>query len=343
IGLADIACIHIGYRLGLYERLLEVGPATSAQLASAADVDERYAREWLEQQAVTGILEVRDDAKPAEVREYVLPPGAERVLVDRDSPLFLAPAARAAVGSLKPLPALIESFRTGKGVAYPDYGADTREGIAEVNRAMFINDMASWLGQVEEVDARLSSADGARVADIGCGSGWSSISIARAYPHVTVDAFDVDQASVELARVNVEAEGLGDRVRPLIQDAGDGTLTGRYDLVTIFEALHDMARPVEALRSAKELLIEGGCTIVADERVAERFAAPGDELERFMYGWSVLHCLAVGKHDHEHSAETGTVMRPSTLERYATEAGYSSVEVLPIENDFWRFYRLRPE
>ena len=100
-----------------------------------------------------------------------------------------------------------------------------------------------------------------------------------------------------------------------------------------------MNHPVEALRAARASLTEGGSVVIADERVAERFTAPGDELERFNYGWSVLHCLAVGLLDSD-SAGTGTVMRPDTLRRYAHEAGFTRVDVLPIEHDFWRFYRL---
>jgi hypothetical protein len=112
-------------------------------------------------------------------------------------------------------------------------------------------------------------------------------------------------------------------------------------LVTIFEALHDMNHPVEALRAARNMLVEDGSVVVADERVAERFTAPGDELERFMYGFSVLHCLAVGMLD-EDSAGTGTAIRPETVRAYAAEAGFGRVDVLPIEHDFWRFYRLVP-
>jgi len=158
---------------------------------------------------------------------------------------------------------------------------------------------------------------------------------------VTVDAIDVDAESIETARANVAAAGVADRVRPVVLDASDPELGGRYELVTIFEALHDMNHPVGALQAARNSLAEGGSVVIADERVAERFIAPGDELERFNYGWSVLHCLAVGLLD-ENSAGTGTVMRPDTVRAYAAEAGFGRVEVLPIEHDFWRFYRLVP-
>jgi hypothetical protein len=102
-----------------------------------------------------------------------------------------------------------------------------------------------------------------------------------------------------------------------------------------------MSQPVEALRAMRSLLAEDGSLIVADERVADVFTAPGDDVERLMYGWSVLHCLPVGLAEQP-SVGTGTAMRASTFEGYAREAGFSEVEILPIENDFWRFYRLRP-
>jgi 2-polyprenyl-3-methyl-5-hydroxy-6-metoxy-1,4-benzoquinol methylase len=125
------------------------------------------------------------------------------------------------------------------------------------------------------------------------------------------------------------------------RDAADPELAGRYDLVTLFETLHDMAHPVEALRTARHLLAPGGAVLVADERVAEAFTAPGDDLERFNYGWSALHCLAVALVEPD-AAGTGTVIRPDTVRRYAHEAGFSTVTILPVKHDFWRFYRLDP-
>ncbi len=125
------------------------------------------------------------------------------------------------------------------------------------------------------------------------------------------------------------------------RDAGDPELAGRYDLVTIFEALHDMSYPVQALRAARGLLAEGGLVLIADERTEDEFTAPASNRERLFYGYSVFHCLPVGMVG-EGAAGTGTVMRADTLRRYAEEAGFSSCEVLPIEADTWRFYLLRP-
>ena len=181
----------------------------------------------------------------------------------------------------------------------------------------------------------------ARIADVAAGTAQSSIAIARAYPRVSIDAIDIDEASIAVAQANVAAAGLADRVRPVLHDASDPALGGPYDLVTIFEALHDMNHPVKALRAARASLAEGGSVVIADERVAERFTAPGDEIERLNYGFSILHCLAVGLLDDE-SAGTGTVIRPDTVRAYATDAGFGRADVLPIEHDSWRFYRLVP-
>jgi SAM-dependent methyltransferase len=340
VGSLELACMHVGERLGLYAALDAAGPSTSAELAARAGVDERYAREWLEQQAVAGILAVDDASAPAGKRRFSLPGEHREPLLDRDSPNFVGAVPRVTVGVFAPIERMVEAFRTGEGVPYSEYGAHAREGIAAFNRPMFVNELAqSWFPAVPDVEARLRTSPPARVADIACGQGWSSVSIARGYPQARVDGFDVDGPSIEAARALAAEQGLEDRVRFFVQDASDPGLEGTYDLVTIFEALHDMARPVEALRSARGLLAEGGSVIVGDEKVAESFTVPGDELERLNYGFSVLHCLAVGRED-EHSAATGTVIRPHTVQEYARAAGFSRVEVLQIDHDFWRFYRL---
>ena len=149
-----------------------------------------------------------------------------------------------------------------------------------------------------------------------------------------VEALDVDAASIKTAHANIVAAGLADRVWPAVQDASAPELGGPYDLITIFEALHDMNHPVPALRAARNRLAEGGSVVIADERVAERFSAPGDEIQRFKHGWSVMHCLAVGLLDRD-SAGTGTVIRSDTVRTYAVQAGFDRVEVLPIGHATW--------
>jgi len=154
-----------------------------------------------------------------------------------------------------------------------------------------------------------------------------------------VQGIDLDTASIADARKNAKAARVDDRVTFELRDAGDPALAGSFDLVTAFETIHDMANPVEALRAMRRLCAEGGAVLVVDERVAEEFTAPGDDIERLMYGYSAIHCLVAAMGDPS-SAMTGTVMRPSTLRWYAKEAGFDRVDVLPIENETLRFYRL---
>lgn len=340
IATLDVFSIYLGDRLGLYRAIADRGSTTSTELAAATGAHERYAREWLEQQAATGILVVGNPAAAPAERQFMLPAGHREVLLDEHSLNYVAALLRLVVGVTRPLPALLDAFKTGAGIPYADYGPDTVEGIAEMNRPMFLNLLGSdWLPQIPQVHARLQADPPARVADIGCGTGWSSIAIARAYPKVHVDGFDLDESSIDLARRNAAAAGVGDQVTFAVRDAADPTLAGRYDLVTAFETVHDMARPVEALRAMRGLVADGGTVLIADERVGETFSAPGDAIERLDYGFSVLHCLPVGMVETP-SAGTGTVMRPPTLRRYAQEAGFRDAEALPIENDFWRFYGL---
>jgi len=342
LGAFDIFSVYIGDRLGLYRTLVENGPATPPELAARAGIDERYSREWLEHQAVTGILDVHDGTADANQRRFSLPPPYAETLLSQKSLNFLSPIARMCVATAQQLPALMEAFRTGGGVAWEAYGPDMWQGQAAINRPLFANLLGrQYLPMVPDIHRRLNEP-GARVADVGCGVGWSSISIAQAYPAAQVDGFDLDRDAIEQGGRNATEAGVADRVRFSAREiAADPALRGRYDLVTIFEALHDMPRPVQVLAAVRRMLTQGGSVLIMDERVADRFAAPGDEVERIMYGWSLLTCLP-GAMTEKPSAATGTVMRADTLRRYADEAGFRITEVLPIENDFFRFYRLLP-
>jgi 2-polyprenyl-3-methyl-5-hydroxy-6-metoxy-1,4-benzoquinol methylase len=342
IGMLELHTLYVGDRLGLYRALAD-GARTPAQVAAVTGTDERYVREWLEQQATAGILAVDDPVAAPTVREYELPKGHDEVVLDAKSTNCFAPIARMVVGIVRPLPEVVEAFRTGAGVPYAAYDVDFCEGQGDMNGAMFDSELGSeWLPSIPDVHERLHADPPARVADLACGTGRSTLALARAYPNAQVDGVDVDEHSIDVARQNLAAAGeLAGRVSFRLVDAADPELESRYDLVTIFEAVHDMSRPVEVLRSARGMLADGGSVLVADERVADEFTAPGDELERLMYAYSIVHCLPVGM-DEQPSAATGTVMRADRLREYAREAGFAGVEVLGVENDFWRFYRLTP-
>jgi 2-polyprenyl-3-methyl-5-hydroxy-6-metoxy-1,4-benzoquinol methylase len=344
VAMLEVAATYLGDRLGLYRALHAAGPSTYRQLAQRSGIHERYAQEWLEQQAASGVVDVEDAGAQAEERRYTLPPGHAEALVDRESPYYMAPFASMTLGMVRPIRQLAEAFRSGAGVPYVEYGPDFIYGQAEANRPMFVHLLTNeWLPQVPDIHDRLLADPPAKVADVACGGGWSTIAIARAYPNVRVDGLDLDEPSIRMAEENLAGEDseVKERVSFQVQDAANPSLSAQYDLVTVFEALHDMSRPVEALRAMRGLLKVDGSVLVADERAPERFEAPAGMLDRAFYGWSVLHCLPVGLAEQP-SAGTGTVMRPDTLRRYAEEAGFSEVEILPIENDLWRFYRLTP-
>jgi 2-polyprenyl-3-methyl-5-hydroxy-6-metoxy-1,4-benzoquinol methylase len=340
LGAMDLFSIYLGDRLGYYRALAAGGAVTSPDLATLTGTDERCTREWLEQQAVTGFLDVENAGDSPKDRRFRLPAGFAEPLTEPESLYAVAPFAQIFAGAIRPIDAIVDAFRTGQGVPYADYGADLRHGQAGTTRPMFMKLLAEdWMPALTDVHARLQGNPSARIADIGFGLGWSSIALAQAYPNARVDGFDNDGASVEDARANAEAAGVADRVSFLTQDAGDATGAGQYDFACAFECLHDMARPVESLSAMRNLVGPGGTVLIADEKVADRFTAPGDDVERSMYGWSIFHCLHVGL-DEGPSAGTGTVIRSDTVREYADEAGFQSVEILPIESDFWRFYRL---
>ena len=330
----DIAGVYLGDRLGWYRSLATDGPATPDELASRTGTDARYAREWLEQQAVGGILTVADGQR------FSLSEDHAAVLADPDSISYMAPLTRMLAAAFGRLPALVEAYRSGAGMGWEAYGADMREGQAAFNRPAFLHLLGSeWLPAIADVDARLRSDPPARVVDVGCGEGWSTIALSRAYPQARVVGVDFDGPSIDAARRHAREAGLDGMVEFRHGDAASLD-DGPYDAAIIIEAVHDMANPVPVLRAIRDALVAGGSLIVVDERVAEEFGAPGDDLERFMYGWSITTCLPDGR-SRSPSVATGTVMRPSTLRDYASEAGFAEVEILPIENDFFRFYRLR--
>ena len=335
-----LAAIHMGRELGLYAALRDHGAQTSVELAERTATDERYVREWIEHQAVGGILTVDDAAAAPSERRYTLPAGHAEALLDHESPYSVGPFAQFIVGEIQPLDATIAAFRTGDGVSYDTYPV-CRVAQAEVNRPMFVHELGStWIPALPEVDAAFR-AHGGRVADVACGSGWSSIELARAYPKVQVHGYDPDGPSIELANANLAGSGVERQVRFFAEDGATLRAPEGYDLVTIFEALHDMANPVEVLANARRLLAPGGVVMVADEGVGHEFHAPADEVEQLMYGFSVLFCLPTAR-EQQPSAATGTAIRPHTVEAYAAEAGFGQVQILPIENDLWRFYLLQP-
>jgi 2-polyprenyl-3-methyl-5-hydroxy-6-metoxy-1,4-benzoquinol methylase len=340
LGMGEVLTVYLGDALGLYRALEGAGSMTARELAQEAGIFERYAREWLEQHAAAGILATEDQTNDPDERRYHLPPGHVEPLLDLDSPYSMAPLCKSFVALSGVMPELLAAFRSGDGVPWTSYGRDMVEAQGDFNRPWLVGSLGTeYLPSIPDLHERLMSESGASVADVACGVGWAAISLAKRYPNITVDGFDLDEPSIEIATQNAKEAGVGGRVRFEAKDAADPALQSRYDLALVVEAVHDLSQPVAVLRAIKDMLKPGGTLIVADERTEDSFIAPASETERLFYAYSVLCCLPSAMDDHT-SAGTGTVMRQATFETYAEEAGFDGVSVLPIEHDFLRFYRL---
>jgi 2-polyprenyl-3-methyl-5-hydroxy-6-metoxy-1,4-benzoquinol methylase len=347
IGLATLEAftISLGRELRLYEHLAPEDGLTADELAQRAGIDARYAREWLEQQASAGYVDVTAPSDQGHMRRYGLSPAAQECLLRPESLASVGPLFDVLPALNRVFPAqLAQAFRTGGGIAYADYALHDAQG--DFNRPAYTNLLVSdWLAKIPGLVQRLGMP-GARVAEIGCGEGWAAIAIAQAFPEVRIDGLDNDEASIAAARKHAMHAGVGDRAKFEVADVTgmlpDQIVTGSYDLVLAFEMIHDLARPVEALATMRRLGKPDAVHLVLDENVAEAFqAATENPVERLMYAVSVLHCLPVGRSESP-SAATGTVMRPATLTGYATAAGFSGVDTPAIEHDMFRFYHLIP-
>lgn len=342
LGMFDVVSVYMGDQLGLYRALRDGGSATPGELASRAGIDERYAREWLEQQAASGILDVDDVGAEAANRRFTLPAEYSEPLIDRDSPYSISPLARSLVGAAKVLPQILDAYRTGGGVEWGEYGADMVEAQGDFNRPWLLGAFATeHLPQLTNVNDRLVADPPARVADVACGVGWAGIATAKAYPKVRVDGFDIDRYSIELARANAREAGVDDRVSFEVRDVAEAD-AGAYDLAVIIEALHDMTQPIGVLSSIRRMLKPDGTLLIADEKTEDAFSAPASETDRLFYGYSITTCLPAAMTERPTEA-TGTVMRASNLERLGLAAGFSKVEPLEQpELDMLRYYRLTP-
>lgn len=338
LGAIETFSIYVGERMGWYRALADGGAQTPTQLAERTGCQERYVREWLEQQAVYGILAFSEDDEGG--RRFSVPAGVQEVLLDERSLSYLGPLPRMFAAAGAALPQLLDVYRNGGGVSWDDFGDNARESQAALNRPWFEGQLSKAIGSVSEIHDVVSRPQ-ARVADVGCGAGWSTIGLARAYPDARFEGFDVDGPSVEMARRNAIEAGVADRV--VFHHIGGehlATMPDAFDAAFALECVHDMPYPVDVLAAMRTAVRADGAVVIVDENVADTFTAPGDEIERFMYGCSVFICLPDGL-SADDSAGTGTVMRRSTVEDYARRAGFGAVSVLPVEDfSFFRFYRL---
>lgn len=338
-GAFEALAVYVGDRLGFYRGLVVGGPATASELAERTGTQSRYVREWLEHQASQGTVTVDDVRAAPEERRFALPPGPREVLTDEHS-LFYLQGLPQLLGAVGPqLPALIDAYRDGGGVSWQQLGDDAREAQSALNRPWFETRLGPALAGVGDLHAALG-APGAHILDVGCGTGWSTLALARAYPQAHLVGVDVDAPSLASATQQARDAGLAERVRFLAPDGKADPYAESYDAAFFFECLHDMPDPVSVLSKVRTALATNAPVVVMDEAVADTFTAPGDEVDQLMYGFSLFVCLPDSL-AHAGSVGTGTAMRRPVLEQYARAAGYSDVEVLPIEDfGFFRFYRL---
>lgn len=338
LGAAHMFTLYLGVHLGLFAALATEPGLTAAKLAAATGTDPRYAAEWAQAECAAGLL-VTDNGDPKTGR-LTLADGVTDVLVDEVNPAYLGglPRAVAAVGAATA--SLVEAYRTGAGVPLSAYGPEVVTAQAQLNRPGYIHELAqSWIPAMPDVEARLrDTAHPARVADIGCGVGWASIELAKAFPGARIDGLDADPESIDQARVNAKEHGVDGRVEFRVIDGASGYGDAEYDVVFFFECLHDFGRPVEGLAAARRAVRPGGAVIVMDERTAD---APqvGDPVESFFAGFSALWCLPQSMTVPDCEAP-GTIMRQSTLGDFARRAGWTGYDVVPIEHPMFRFYRL---
>jgi 2-polyprenyl-3-methyl-5-hydroxy-6-metoxy-1,4-benzoquinol methylase len=338
IGALELFGVHLGTTLGLYDALDRHGPLTFPELADRAGIHRRYAQEWCEQQAVAGYLTVASPSAGAETIRFALPDAHRGALLDPVDGDHVAPFAPMVVGIAGVLDQVVDAYRTGGGVPYAHYGTAFRDGQGAINRPAFTSDLVKvWIPAVPGLAEQLSA--GARVLDVGTGQGWSAISIQAAWPAAEVIGLDTDPASIVDARAHADQAGVDVR---FVEPAADGVAIadlGPVDVAFVLEALHDMSQPGEVLRALRQVLADDGAVIVIDEAVAEAFGPRGDDIERMMYGWSIVHCLPAAMAE-EGAAAIGTAIRPSTVAALAAEAGFSTCDVVDVDAGFFRVYRL---
>jgi len=344
----EAASIYIGTQLGYYAVLFELGPLSASELAQRTGTHERYTREWLEQQTISGIVELAPESVelPGELRQFLLPEAHRDLLVRPDEEHRMGEVSgfvTALTSLVLQTPAVIDAFLTGGGVPFESYGVACVHGVDGMNPNADDDPLPNeWIPAMPDVHQRLLADPPARVADVGCGGGKALIALAQHYPKLQADWFDLDPTSVELARRNAERAGVANRVHFHCVDAAELGDRHGYDLVMPIACVHDMAYPVRALRAMRVMAGDGGTVFVADPLLDPFVGQTGERSDRFAYAASVLHCLPVSM-VFDSSAGTGCAMKEATLRDYAAEAGFSDVEILPIERTgFLGYFRLTP-
>jgi SAM-dependent methyltransferase len=311
----NAALVVMGDRLGLYRALAGAGALSSGELAARTGTSERYVREWLNAQAAGGYVTYH----PAE-GAYSLPPEQAVAFCDDDSPAYLPGLFQNALGSVLDSPRITDAARTGVGVGWHEHNEHVHEGCERFFRPGYnANLVASWLPALDGVLERLQR--GARVADVGCGHGASTIVMARAFPNSTFVGSDYHAGSIETARRRAEQAGVGDRVRFEVEPASAYTGEG-YDLVAMFDCLHDMGDPVGAARHVLETLAPHGTWMIVEPAAGDRVEDNLNPIGRAYYGFSTLLCTPASL-SQDVGLALGAQAGPARLAQVVSEAGFT--------------------
>ena len=309
--------IAIGNRLGLYRAMAGVGPMTSHEVAQASGCAERYVREWLNGQAAGGYVTYH----PAS-QTYELTPEQAAILADEASPVFMPAIWEVVAAAWADAVQTAQAIRTGKGVAWGDHDGRLHCGVAAFFRNGYRASLVpEWLPSLEGVVPRLQA--GARVADIGCGHGHSTLLMAEAFPNSRFLGIDTHSASITAARANAQQAGLSDRVEFLLADAR-APLPRVFDLICFFDCLHDLGYPVEAARRAREALAPDGTLMLVEPAASDRVEENLNPIGRIYYTGSTWLCCAHAISE-EGTHVLGAQAGETRLAQVCREAGFSRI------------------
>lgn len=329
----NAALVVMGDELGYYRALAEHGPSTARELGQHTETDEHYAREWLNCQAAGAYVEY-----DPETGRYVLPPEQAAAFTDATSPAYLPGLFQIAHGTIRDTPSIIEAARRGDGVGWHDHNADVHVGcerfFAPSYRAHLV---AEWLPACDGVAEKLTA--GARVADVGCGHGASTILMAEAYPQSRFVGSDYHVASIETARKRAAEAGLSDRIEFVAESAQ--VVDGRgFDLVTTFDCLHDMGDPVGAARHIRGLLDDDGTWMVVEPAAGDRVEDNFNPVGRAYYGFSTLLCTPTSL-AQDVGLALGTQAGPARIRDVVMAGGFTRFRLV-AQTPFNNVFEVRP-
>jgi SAM-dependent methyltransferase len=309
--------LHMGDRLGLYKAMAGAGPMTPAALAARTGTAERYVREWLGNQAAGGYV-----VYTAGTGTFELPAEQAMVLADEDSPVFLSGAFEAIASCYADHDRLVDTFRTGAGFGWHEHDGRLFSGVQRLFRPGYAAHLVDeWLPALDEVTGKLQ--DGASVADVGCGLGASTIIMAQAFGRSTFMGVDNHEGSIAGARTAAAEAGVAQRTRFEVAPAKELPGTG-YDLVTMFDCLHDMGDPVGAARHVRQALAPDGTLMLVEPMAGDSLTDNLNPVGRTFYGLSTVICTP-GSLDQEVGLGLGAQAGELRLGEVLRAAGFSRV------------------